>query len=128
MTAMLGQNESESRARPQFRERSVEERRVLVRVDDVNAPPADLLRQPAGDAEIESRPPPQHNDVDAIALELGAERSLRIEAEHCGPDAWSQPPDRLDHQPLGTGHLHDMDDQSGRNRVCHRALLDALDD
>jgi hypothetical protein len=94
-----------------------------MRVDDVNLPSPNLVGELPGDAKIESRTAAEHDQVNAIADKLGAERSLIVEAEDRRVDSRSEPPDGLDDQPLGARHLHHVNDKTDFDRRGHGSGL-----
>jgi hypothetical protein len=98
--------------------RRVKERPVLMCMDDFNATAFQEVGDARGRCPVESGPPIDTNDLNALAAQAFAERPHGVEAEDDGFDLVAKSANDLRNEDLGAGDLHHMNDEGDAQAVA----------
>ena len=114
--SVLGEGEFGRRADERLGERAVEERRVLVGVDDLGAAGVGGGGEFATRGKVPPRAAVEADDIDAFAAQFLADGADAVEAENRGRDRAAECADGLADQHLRAGDLHDVDHERDADR------------
>jgi hypothetical protein len=115
---MLGEEHVHALPDEGARQSRVEERGVLVGVNELELPRPDLARQAANQAEIEARPAGEADDRDAFGLHALAELPDGVQAEHHGVNRRAEPSNRFGDKHFRAGYLHDVKHEADAQPLC----------
>ncbi len=96
-----------------------------MRVDDGRATLAHLAAKPQPGGDVDARLATDDDHRNALARQLGAELTFRVQAPHARVDPVRQATAELGDQHLRTGHLHLMHHERHRDPAGHHLSISA---
>ena len=121
VTAVLGEDQPRRPAGENAGQGGVEEGRVLMGMQHLDASRPHLLGHPPGHAEVAARPAVEADDLDTLLAQPFAQRPHLVQAKDHWVDAAGQPAHRLHDQHFGASYLHDVQDKANAERGVRRA-------